>query len=283
MSQDVDDGPWAVGDGLHVQAFDAVPLPHRPGKPRLRGLTYVRDMGLSVGELEQRLIANGDAVDIVKLAGVSPRLQTREAVASKIEMCRRYDVEVGLGGPLLELALLDGPRTVESFLGQAADLGIATIEVCRHFISLPDREYFATVAAVRERGIRPLPEIGVAYGINEEVEVSVHVDRLITTMQRSLDAGAWKVLLESEGITESRHRSQYRLDIPLSVASAIDLDQLMFEADDPEVWNWYIGEFGHDVNLFVDVSRVSELEASRLGGWAQPLDVVRRIAVFDPR
>jgi phosphosulfolactate synthase (CoM biosynthesis protein A) len=64
------------------------------------------------------------------------------------------------------------------------------------------------------------------------------------------------------------------------VADAIGLEDLIFEADDPEVWNQYIRDYGPEVNLFVDISRVLKLEAARRGGWAQPNHVVNRIATF---
>lgn len=42
------------------------------------------------------------------------------------------------------------------------------------------------------------------------------------------------MLLESDGATESQLRSEMRLAVPMSVASALDADQPMFVADDPE-------------------------------------------------
>ena len=67
-----------------------------------------------------------------------------------------------------------------------------------------------------------------------------------------------------------------------NLTHSFDLRDLMFEADDPLVWNRYIRDHGPHVNLFVDSSRVLRLEASRLGGWAQPTGVVNRVATFLP-
>ena len=103
--------------------------------------------------------------------------------------------------------------------------------------------------------------------------------KLVRTMRRCLDAGACKVLLESEGITESRHKKDYRWDVVSTIANTFDLEDVMFEADDPEVYTNYIKHYGPEVNLFVDLSRVMQLEAARRGGWGMH-PIVGRVATF---
>jgi phosphosulfolactate synthase (CoM biosynthesis protein A) len=41
----------------------------------------------------------------------------------------------------------------------------------------------------------------------------------------------------------------------------------MFEAADPAVFEWYIKNFGPEVNLFVDHSQIVQLECLRRGIW----------------
>ncbi len=41
----------------------------------------------------------------------------------------------------------------------------------------------------------------------------------------------------------------------------------MFEAADPPVFEWYIRNYGNEVNLFVDHSQIVQLEALRSGIW----------------
>ena len=41
----------------------------------------------------------------------------------------------------------------------------------------------------------------------------------------------------------------------------------MFEAADPEVFRWYLKNYGPDVNLFVDHSQIVQLECLRSGIW----------------
>jgi phosphosulfolactate synthase (CoM biosynthesis protein A) len=45
------------------------------------------------------------------------------------------------------------------------------------------------------------------------------------------------------------------------------MDNLMFEAADPDVFAWYIKNYGADVNLFVDHSQIVQLECLRAGIW----------------
>jgi phosphosulfolactate synthase (CoM biosynthesis protein A) len=264
------------------RAFECVRIVRRPRKPRERGLTYVRDVGLSTVELRSVLESAGDYIDILKLGAFSPRLQSRELIARKVELCRAAGVEVGLGGVMLELAVLQGPRVVYQLLDEVTRLGIRYVEVSRSLAILSVDHLAALVTAVQRAGLRPIAEVGVAYGIGPDDPVDVDERRVIATMARCLEAGAWKVLLESEGLTESRHPDEFRWDVVSTVAHAFPLDSLMFEADDPLVWNRYVYDLGPEVNLFVDHSRVLRLEASRLGGWAQPQKVVNRVATFYP-
>jgi phosphosulfolactate synthase (CoM biosynthesis protein A) len=71
--------------------------------------------------------------------------------------------------------------------------------------------------------------------------------------------------LKSEGITESV--DVWRTDVPAKVANALGIEKVMFEASDPEVFAWYIKNYGSDVNLFVDHSQIVQLECLRSGIW----------------
>jgi phosphosulfolactate synthase (CoM biosynthesis protein A) len=65
-------------------------------------------------------------------------------------------------------------------------------------------------------------------------------------------------MIESEGITESVEA--WRTDVPGRFANALGLDRVMFEAADPEVFAWYVKNYGPEVNLFVDHSQIVQLE-----------------------
>ncbi len=50
-------------------------------------------------------------------------------------------------------------------------------------------------------------------------------------------------------------------------ASELGLEQVMFEAAEPEVFSWYVKNYGSEVNLFVDHSQIVQLECLRAGIW----------------
>jgi phosphosulfolactate synthase (CoM biosynthesis protein A) len=81
----------------------------------------------------------------------------------------------------------------------------------------------------------------------------------------SLMPGAYMIMIESEGITENV--SPWRTDVVAKIINALGLEKPMFEAADPEVFGWYIKNYGAEVNLFVDHSQIVQLECLRSGIW----------------
>ena len=90
--------------------------------------------------------------------------------------------------------------------------------------------------------------------------------QLIEDIHRAyLDAGAELIMIESEGITENVRT--WRTDVASRIADELGLDKVMFEAADPEVFGWYVKNYGPEVNLFVDHSQVVQLQCLRAGIW----------------
>jgi phosphosulfolactate synthase (CoM biosynthesis protein A) len=72
-------------------------------------------------------------------------------------------------------------------------------------------------------------------------------------------------MIESEGITESV--TAWRTDVVAKIIQALGLERTMFEAADPPVFEWYVKNYGAEVNLFVDHSQIVQLECLRAGIW----------------
>jgi phosphosulfolactate synthase (CoM biosynthesis protein A) len=98
-----------------------------------------------------------------------------------------------------------------------------------------------------------------------EAEGTRDVEWTIAQAKRFLEAGAYLIMIESEGITENTRT--WRTDVAASIINALGLDKIMFEAADPEVFAWYIKQYGPEVNLFVDHSQIVQLECLRSGLW----------------
>ncbi len=256
------------------RAFPFLPLNPREPKPRTRGLTEIRGpyytpMGRRY--LEDLLETVGAYVDSLKFAGGSFVLMPREAVRELIELCHRYEVLVSTGG-FIERVLTYGPEWVDAYLRECRDLGFDVIEISAGFITLSSDDWLRLVEKVQRAGLRAKPEVGIQFGAGgasapEELEVEGvrDVAWVITQARRFLEAGAYMVMIESEGITEGVRT--WRTDVPARIIDALGLERVMFEAADPAVFTWYIKHYGPEVNLFVDHSQIVQLEALRSGIW----------------
>jgi phosphosulfolactate synthase (CoM biosynthesis protein A) len=72
-------------------------------------------------------------------------------------------------------------------------------------------------------------------------------------------------MIKSEGITENL--KVWGADEIARIINALGLEKVMFEEADPEVFAWYIKNYGQEVNLFVDHSQIVQLECLRSGIW----------------
>lgn len=246
----------------------------RESKPRSRGLTEIRGPYYSVmgpRYLEDVLETMGDYVDILKFAGGSFTLLPRSALRTIIDIAHRYDVRVSTGG-FIEFVLTQGPDAVDHYLHECRDLGFDIVEVSSGFVVVPPDDLVRLTDQVRAVGLEAKPEVGIQFGAGGtttpealEAEGTRDITAAITLIRRHLDAGAHLVMIESEGITESVHT--WRTDVVARIASEIGIERVMFEASDPEVFTWYVKNYGPEVNLFVDHSQIVQLEALRAGIW----------------
>jgi phosphosulfolactate synthase (CoM biosynthesis protein A) len=246
----------------------------RPGKPRTRGLTEIRGpyyTPMGKRYLQDVLETMGAYVDILKFAGGSFALMPAQAVRELIELCHAHDVLVSTGG-FIEHVLTQGPEAVRQYLRGCRDLGFDIVEVSSGFITVPADDLVRLVEQVQVAGMKAKPEVGIQFGAGGasaaealESEGTRDPEWAILQARRYLDAGAHLIMIESEGITENVRA--WRTDAAARIANALGLDRVMFEAADPEVFGWYVKNYGPEVNLFVDHSQIVQLECLRSGIW----------------
>lgn len=256
------------------RAFAFLRLNERDEKPRRRGVTEIRGPYYDpVGPryLRDILETVGRWVDIFKFSGGSFALMPRRAVAELLEICHEHEVRVSTGG-FIETVVTRGPEAVDRYLEECAALGFDIVEVSSGFLSIPAEDLVRLTRKVREAGLEAKPEINVQFGAGgasrvEELEAEGLQDpgAAIREARRHLDAGAYMIMVESEGITEQVR--EWRTDVIARIAEELELQNVMFEAADPEVYEWYIKNFGPEVNLFVDHSQIVHLECLRSGIW----------------
>jgi len=258
----------------------------RAAKPRERGITEIRGPYYSVmgtHYLSDVLDTMGAWVDSLKFAGGSFSLMPRRAVRAITELCHERDVLVSTGG-FMEYVLTQGGDAVRAYIRECKELGFDIIEISAGFITLPTDDWLRLIEAVQKEGLKAKPEVGIQFGAGgdtptEELEAEGQQDPswAIQRARRFLDAGAYMIMMESEGITENVPRM--RTEVPAAFIDAIGLDGLMFEAADPAVFAWYVKNYGPEVNLFVDHSQIVQLECLRAGIWGTK-DLFGRVLTY---
>jgi phosphosulfolactate synthase (CoM biosynthesis protein A) len=256
------------------RAFPFIPLNERDAKPRKRGITEIRGpyytpMGRRY--LEDILETMGYYIDILKFAGGSFTLMPRRSVKELIDLCHRYDVMVSTGG-FIERILAFGKEVVDKYIDECKQLGFDIIEISSGFITVPLDDLLRLTEKVQKAGLKAKPEVGIQFGAGgassvEELEAEGTSDPewAILQAKKHLEAGAYMIMIESEGITENVR--SWRTDVIARFIRELGLEKTMFEAADPDVFGWYVKNYGPEVNLFVDHSQIILLESLRSGIW----------------
>ncbi|HEX7049544.1 MAG TPA: phosphosulfolactate synthase [Longimicrobiales bacterium] len=280
-----------MADGETGRASDEFSFLQRnrlEAKPRDRGLTEIRGPYYTV--MGRRYLADvletmGAHVDSLKFAGGSFTLMPPERVRELTDLAHEHDVLVSTGG-FLESVLPQGAEAVDAYIEACKRLGFDIIEISAGFVTLPTDDWLRLIERVRRAGLKPKPEVGIQFGAGGatraaelEVEGASDPEFAIERARRFLEAGAYMVMIESEGITEEVAR--WRTDVPARFIRVLGLEKLMFEAADPPVFQWYIRNYGPEVNLFVDHSQIVQLAALRAGIWG-PKSLWRRVVTYRP-
>lgn len=270
------------------RAFAWVKRNDRPGKPRSKGLTEIRGPYYSVmgpRYLQDVLETAGDYVDSLKFAAGSFSMIPKKSLKELLDLAHSYDVLVSTGG-WIEYVLTQGKEAVDRYIEEVKSVGFDILEISSGFISIPEDDWLALVERVKDEGLKAKPEVGIQWGAGgatstEALEAEGVRDpgRAIHAAKRFLDAGAYLIMIESEGITENvKH---WRTDVASQIINALGTEKVMFEAADPEVFTWYVKNYGADVNLFVDHSQIIQLEIVRRGIWGMA-DVWGRVVTYKP-
>ena len=256
------------------RAFPFLKVNERQSKPRAIGITEIRGpyyTPMGKRYLQDVLETMGAYVDVLKFAGGSFSLMPRSVVKELLDLCHQYNVLVSTGG-FIEHVLTLGPQAVDQYIQECKSLGFDIIEVSSGFITIPIDDWLRLVEKVQKAGMKAKPEVGIQFGAGgatsvEELEAEGTRDPewAIAQAKRFINAGAYMIMIESEGITENV--KAWRTDVVARIINAIGLEKPMFEAADPEVFAWYIKNYGPEVNLFIDHSQIVQLECLRSGIW----------------
>ena len=256
------------------RAFSFLELNTREEKPRERGVTEIRGpyyTPMGKRYLEDMFETMGAYVDILKFAGGSFSLMPRGAVKELIDLCHRFNVRVDTGG-FIEHVLTLGNAAVDRYIEECKRLEFDIVEISSGFLSMPSDDLVRLTEKVQKAGLKAKAEVGIQFGAGgastvEELEAegTGDVDWAVMRARKHLDAGAYMIMIESEGITESVRT--WRTDVIVKFIRELGIEKTMFEAAEPEVFNWYVKNYGPEVNLFIDHSQIILLESLRSGIW----------------
>jgi len=259
---------------MATTSFDFIPRAWRPEKPRTFGLTEVRGPYYSTygsRHLADVLDVAGQWVDGVKWAGGSFALVPREEVRKFSDLAHEHDAYISSGG-WIETVLRYGPDAVAHYLKEAKEVGFDVIEVSTGFLSVPTSGLLRLIEQVIKAGLKAKPELGIQFGSGGDsgvaelaAESKKDVGDLVDRGKKALDAGASIIMIESEGITENV--AEWNTGAAAAIMNGLGMGNVMFEAADPPVFEWYIKNYGNEVNLFVDHSQVLQLEGLRQNIW----------------
>lgn len=251
----------------------------RPGKPRETGLTFVVAEGpfyavRDVDHLRGLLEYAGAWIDWYKFTVGAHVVQPPELVAEKLRLLNDHEVVPFPGGNLLEDAIRAGETT--ACLEALRDVGFPRLEVSTTTLDVDLDEKGLLIKRASEMGFAVHGEVGRKAGAGR-----LSTDRVIEDMECCLDAGADKVIFESDAFEAAFLEDDPDDGGPLTeildeIGATVGHEPVIFELpliDDTavlEAAGWLMDTVGADVNLGnVTPSYVNLIEQMRrgIGPW----------------
>ncbi|MGI9332749.1 MAG: phosphosulfolactate synthase, partial [Gammaproteobacteria bacterium] len=242
---------------LENKAFSFIRVAPRSSKPRESGLTIVADRGMGPRRAADLLESAGDYIDVFKIAIGAWRLQSEAFLQSKIRLLSEHGVRAFFAGDATEAAIVQG--VADRFYETVKRLGADAVEVSSAQIALPVGDKCRLVELAGRKGLQVVAEAG-RKGAPQWAQSTAQVQAEIEALR---DAGAWKVLVQGEGIVEGVDERRY--DLLVDVAARFPVSELIFQAKDSEAQEWFVTTFGHSVNLDIDDHQVLDVELMRRG------------------
>ncbi len=254
----------------------------RTQKPRSNGITMIIDEGQSWQFIEGILEAWGGYIDVVKLT-IRHLIQPLNVLKKKIDLLRKYNIEVQPGGVILEVARFQ--HRGEDALRKLRDLGFTQVEISPTTGKRREMDEDAAFAELAKRlGFKTFGEIGRKMLDGDSTRVNAEtfdVKESISQIKRFLDAGADRIYIEGhvlrrvlgESASDVLKRESTGTKQLLEIVNAVGQDRLVFECSGMvprktrrALHFWYIYLFGPNVNIGnLRFEEISTLESVRRG------------------
>lgn len=238
---------------------------HRP-KPREVGLTEVRSAAMGLWQVRNYVDMLGPYLDSMKWTVGTQRLAPADKVREVNAYLAEQQVDASTGG-LIESVIPRGEHAVREFLDEARELGFTIVEISTGAVALSLDDKCSIVQATIEAGMKPKPEVTgfspLAGGTGEGAYVNL--DRMVRECEALLEAGAWKLMIEENGIFDGVDADGWNRDLAFGLAYRVPQEYLFWEASASVLCSWLIAEFGQDVNIFTGPELLSYLTSYRGG------------------
>lgn len=264
---------------MQQRALHFVEIPERSSKPRQRGLTIARDLGIGFDLAASWVEAVGEFIDCVKIRHLFVLLMEDapdDLTRRKIDLYKRHGMDVNPGGIVFEMAVLS--NAVQRTFDTLVQLGFTAIELSENIIPLTIEQKINYIQMAKSAGLKVWFEVGEKYPSG-----AFDVDMAAGDMKTMLEAGCDLLILEKSQLDmclgqRGENAEARRL---VELAQRVGLEKIVFEAESTLHQVWLIKQFGADVNLGpnLDIDIICKLEAtrrtlSREGGYGYLKDKV---------
>lgn len=272
----------------YKRSFAFVDLEKLPPKPRKKGIIEIRGPyyeAFTTEQLKDILSTWGYYIDGFKFAGGVQSLLPPAVVKKFTKLAHQHNVYVNTGG-FIERIVIQDPNNVDKYLRETKELGFDVVEVSsgmfQHVGDFALKDQVSIVKKIEKIGLKPKPEITIMTGVgggskeigySDKVKSVKSVKQLIEEGERFFDAGAYMLMVESEGITEGiENPEDWRIDVITALVEKFGHEKLMFEVspEDDEArstFKWYLKNVSPDINLMMNSKNIVEFNAWRLHLW----------------
>lgn len=211
------------------------------------GKTMVLDKGLGLSALDDLLQVASRYMAVIKLGWGTSVTYDEALLRDKLQRIRDAGVHVCPGGTLMELAY--GKDAVEPCLRDLAALGFSAVEVSDGTVEMPLDAKLDLIRRAVDAGFVTLSEVGKK---TSEEDQRMRLAERVEHIQRELEAGSWKVILEAResgslGIFDAR--GEVKETFVDELVREVDIDKVLFEAPKKNQQLWLIRRFGPGVHL----------------------------------
>ena len=265
-------------------AFESIPVPERPAKPRTRGLSMMIDWGMGLQRQADTLDGAGLYIDNAKIAASIPRVMPKAVLSRKLALYREHGIAPMIGGLFTELAYMQG--NAAKLFDDALSIGFGALEVSDNLIRYPAGEKARLIRACMASGLKAYAEVGRKEGALED-------DAFVADIDECLQAGATGVYLEAY---ELFAQGSTRTDLIERITRTFPAERIIYELPvvilpgvhrefKHRITTWLIRTLGTEVNLANiewDELYITEITRRGMAGDASHPEGAYRLAGFAP-